>query len=143
MAEMEYRIVAIVDGAEHTIDTLGCWGPKQDYLPTSYARLARAKEKLADYRKYRRILSSVQGVTRPEDIWIECREVSEWRKLDEGGVVPESYIRIEEEGSICPVPKASVIFEGQKLTFDAAESETFMRLVETHFRKLAGLGVDG
>ena len=83
MAELEYRIVAIVDGKEHTIDTLGCWGPNQDYLPTSEARLARAKEKLADYRKYRRILSSVQGVTNPEDIWIEGRAVSEWEKVAE------------------------------------------------------------
>lgn len=83
MAEREYRIVAIVDGSEHTIDTLGCWGPNQDYLPTSEARLARAKEKLADYRKYRRILSSVHEVINPEDIWIECREVSEWEKVGE------------------------------------------------------------
>ena len=142
MAELEYRIVAVVDGNKHTIDTLGCWGPRQDYLTTSEARLSRAKEKLADYRKYRRILSSVQGVTRPEDIWIEQREVSEWMKLAEGGVVSESYIRTDEGGSICPVPKTSVIFEGQKLTFDAAESEEFMRLVKAHFRRLAGLGVD-
>lgn len=83
MAEREYRIVAIENGSEHTIDTLGCWGPNQDYLPTSEARLARAKEKLADYRKYRRILSSVHGVTDPKDIWIESREVSEWEKVDE------------------------------------------------------------
>ena len=141
MSESEYRIVAIVDGAEHTIDTLGCWGPKQDYLPTSNARLERAKEKLADYRKYRRILSSVQDVTRPEDIWIEQREVSEWRKLAGGGVVPESCIRIEEEGSICPIPRASVIFEGQKFTFDDEDSARFMEIVERHLRKLAGLGV--
>lgn len=125
--EYEYRIVAKVDGAEHTIDTLGCWGPEQDYLTTSDARLERAIEKLADYRKYRRILSSVHSVTRQEDIWIEQREVSEWRKLAEGGVVPESYIRIEEEGSICPVPKASVTFEGQKLSFDAAEEQAHGR----------------
>ena len=82
MAELEYRIVAIVDGSEHTIDTLGCWGPNQDYMPTSESRLARAKEKLADYRKYRRILSSVHGITNPEDIWIESRAVSEWEKVD-------------------------------------------------------------
>ena len=84
MSEIEYRIVAVVDGQEHTIDTLGCWGPKQDYLPTSEKRLERAEEKLADYRKYRRILSSVRAVTNPEDIWIESREVSEWRRLGEG-----------------------------------------------------------
>ena len=82
MAETEYRIVAIVDGAEHTINTLGCWGPKQDYLPTSEERLERAREMLAYYRKHRRILSSVHGVTNPEDIWIESRSVSEWKKVD-------------------------------------------------------------
>lgn len=139
MTESEYRIVAIVDGAEHTIDTLGCWGPRQGYLPTSEERLKRAKEKLADYRKYRRILSSVQGVTRQEDIWIEQREVSEWRKLAKGGVAPESCIRIEEEGSICPIPRASVIFEGQKLTFDDEDSARFAEIVKRHIRKLAGL----
>ena len=80
-AEYEYRIVAIEHGQEHTIDTIGCWGPKQDYLPTSEARLARAQEKLADYRKYRRIFSSVHGVERPEDIWIERRQVSPWEKV--------------------------------------------------------------
>ena len=78
----EYRIVSIVDGREHTIDTLGCWGPNQDYLPTSQARLVKAQEKLADYRRYRRILSSVHDVTRPEDIWIERREVGAWEKVD-------------------------------------------------------------
>lgn len=77
----EYRIVAVVDGAEHTIDTLGCWGPNQDYLKTSKERLARAVEKLEEYRKYRRILSSVHGVTDPNDIWIEQREVSEWSRM--------------------------------------------------------------
>lgn len=142
MAEIEYRIVAIVDGAEHTIDTLGCWGPEQDYLQTSEERLKRATEKLTECRKYRSILSSVKGVTRPEDIWIEQREVSEWRKLAEGGVVPESYICVSEEGSICPVPRMSVTFEGQKLTFDAAESEEFLQLVSAHFRRLAGIEVD-
>ena len=81
--EYEYRIVAIVDGQEHTIDTLGCWGPKQDYLPTSDSRFERAKEKLAEYRKYRRILSSVHGVTNPEDIWIESRKVGKWKRVTE------------------------------------------------------------
>ena len=55
----------------------------------------------------------------------------------EGGVVPESYIRTEEEGSICPVPKASVIFEGQKLTFDAEDSEKLCQLIDEHLRKEA------
>ena len=56
-----------------------------------------------------------------------------------GGTVPESYIRPSEKGSICPIPRASVIFEGQKLTFDAEDSEKFRQLVDGHFRKLGGL----
>lgn len=56
-----------------------------------------------------------------------------------GGTVSESYIRPAEEGSICPTPRASVIFEGQKLTFDAEDSAKFAELVKGHFRKLGGL----
>ena len=59
-----------------------------------------------------------------------------------GGTVPETYIRTAEEGSICPVPRASVIFEGQKLTFDEEDSKRLMELVKGHFRKLAGLEVE-
>ena len=54
----------------------------------------------------------------------------------EGGVVSESYIRTEEEGSICPVPKASVIFEVQKLTFDAEDSEKLRQLIDDYVRKV-------
>lgn len=57
----------------------------------------------------------------------------------QGGTVPESYIRPGEEGPICPIPRASVIFEGQKLTFDTEDSEILRQLVERHFRKLGGL----
>ncbi len=56
-----------------------------------------------------------------------------------GGAVSESYIRPAEEGSICPTPRASVIFEGQKLTFDAEDSEKLRQLIDGHFRKLGGL----
>ena len=59
-----------------------------------------------------------------------------------GGTVSESYIRPAEEGSICPIPRASVIFEGQKLTFDEEDSSKFSELVRGHFRKLAGLRGD-
>lgn len=52
-----------------------------------------------------------------------------------GGTVSESYIRLTEEGSICPIPRASVIFEGQKLTFDTEDSEILRQLVDRHFRK--------
>ena len=58
----------------------------------------------------------------------------------EGGTVSRNYINSGEEGSICPIPRASVIFEGQKLTFDSEDSEKLVKLVEGHFRKLAGLG---
>lgn len=61
-------------------------------------------------------------------------------KYAEGGTVRGNYIHAGEEGSTCPIPRASVIFEGQKLTFDAEDSEILRQLVERHFRKLAGLG---
>lgn len=57
-----------------------------------------------------------------------------------GGVVSRNYIDGGEEGPICPIPRTSVIFEGQKLTFDAEDSKRFQTLVVGHFRKLAGLG---
>lgn len=60
----------------------------------------------------------------------------------DGGMVPGSYIRPLEEGSICPVPRTSVIFEGQKLTFDSEDSAKFSQLVKGHLRKLAGLRGD-
>lgn len=59
------------------------------------------------------------------------------------GEVSESYTRPAEEGSVCPIPKASVIFEGQKFTFDAEDSERFAKLLERHLRKCAGIEVDG
>ena len=61
------------------------------------------------------------------------------RGLADGGTVPGSYIRPLEEGSICPVTRTSVIFEGQKLTFDEEDSAKFAELVKGHLRKLAGL----
>lgn len=64
------------------------------------------------------------------------------RDLADGGMVPGSYIRPLEEGSICTVPRTSVIFEGQKLTFDEEDSAKFAELVRGHFRKLAGLRGD-
>ena len=57
----------------------------------------------------------------------------------EGGTVSETYIHGGESGSICPVPRANVIFDGQKLTFDEEDSAKFAELVNAHFRKLAGL----
>ena len=57
----------------------------------------------------------------------------------EGGTVSENYIGIRESGSICPLPKVNVTFDGQKLTFDEEDSAKFEELVKSHFRKLAGL----
>lgn len=57
----------------------------------------------------------------------------------EGGTVSENYIDGGESGSICPIPRTSVIFEGQKLTFDAEDSEKLRQLIDGHFRKLGGL----
>lgn len=56
-----------------------------------------------------------------------------------GGTVPETYIGVGESGSTCPIPRANVIFAGQKLTFDTEDSEILRQLVERHFRKLGGL----
>ena len=82
--EKEYRICAIVDGLEHTISVLNCWGPRQDWVSTSEDRRAEAERKLEEYRQYRSILSSVHGVVRPEDIWIEERKVEPWRRIGDG-----------------------------------------------------------
>lgn len=70
----------------------------------------------------------------------------EWLRGDaeyaKGGAVSENYIDDGESGSICPIPRASVIFDGQKLTFDEEDSAAFAELVRGHFRKLAGLEGD-
>ena len=60
----------------------------------------------------------------------------------ECGTVSETYIDGGESGSICPIPRTSVIFEGQKLTFDEEDSAKFAEVVKSHFRKLAGLRGD-
>jgi len=73
------------------------------------------------------------------EVWKRMRELG---VVSDGGVVSESYIRSAEEGSICPVPKASVIFDGQKFTFDSEDSERFAKLLERHLRKLAEVEVD-
>lgn len=56
-----------------------------------------------------------------------------------GGTVSETYIGVGESGSTCPIPRANVIFEGQKLTFDTEDSEKLRQLIDGHFRKLGGL----
>ena len=57
----------------------------------------------------------------------------------DGVMAPETYTRPSEEGSIGPIPRASVIFEGQKFTFDDEDSARFAEILKRHIRKLAGL----
>lgn len=70
---------------------------------------------------------------------VNCHEIEgiETERDVRRGTTHESRIRPAEEGSICPM--ASVIFEGQKLTFDAEDSEKLRQLIDGHFRKLGGL----
>ena len=79
----------------------------------------------------------------PDNYNDECREcgafVDNMPPYAEGGTVSENYIDGCESGSICPIPRTSVIFEGQKLTFDAEDSEKLRQLIDGHFRKLGGL----
>ena len=83
LSEREYRIVAVCDGVKHTIDTLGCWGPRQDYLPTPEARLERAKQRLEECARFHRVMGSLHDyeVTK---MWIEERPVGAWRKTGIG-----------------------------------------------------------
>lgn len=55
------------------------------------------------------------------------------------GIATETYTRPSEEGPIGPIPRASVIFEGQKFTFDDEDSARFAEILKRHIRKLAGL----
>jgi len=74
---------------------------------------------------------------------LESREVSAWQEVcADGGTVSETCIRPAEEGPTCPMPRASVIFEGQKLTFDEEDSARFAEIVKRHLRKMAGLEED-
>ena len=48
----------------------------------------------------------------------------------EGGTVSETYIDDGESGSICPIPRAKVIFDGRKIMLDeevAASVAEFIR----------------
>lgn len=64
------------------------------------------------------------------------------RELANDRAVSKTYIDNGESGSIRPVPKVHVIFDGSKLTFDEEDSAKFVELVRGHFRKLAGLRGD-
>lgn len=74
--------------------------------------------------------------------WLTDLRMHRESKLTVGGMASGNDIHGGEEGSMCPTTHASVIYEGQKLTFDQEDSEAFARLIERHFRKLAGLEVE-
>lgn len=137
----EYRVCVREHGSEHTATAnFRDWGGKQNWQgnATDEEREEAAIQRLDDRKKYHRIFYGIREC----DTWLEVREVGPWKELASGGVVSESYIRQAEEGSVCPVPSASVIFEGQKFTFDAEDSERFTKLLERHLRKCAGFGED-
>lgn len=94
--------------------------------------------KMDEHKKYQRIFYG----TSERDMWVEVREVGPWKELSHGGMVDRSYIHASEDGSVCPIPKVSVTFEGRKFTFDSEDSEKFAKLIRGHLRKLAGLAVD-
>ncbi len=134
----EYRLCSRERGSEHTTFlTFRDWGGRQNWQgnATDEDREEAVMAKMDEHKKYQRIFYG----TSERDMWVEVREVGPWKELASGGVVAESYIRTAEEGSVCPIPKASVIFEGQKFTFDAEDSERFAKLLERHLRKLAGV----
>lgn len=138
----EYRVCHREHGSEHTTAVkFSDWGGRQNWQgnATDEEREQAALEWFDEHRRYSRIFYGVKEC----DMWLEEREVGAWHEVfADGGMVLETYIRPAEEGSICPVPRASVIFEGQKLTFDDEDSARFAEIVKRHFRKLAGVEVD-
>jgi len=106
---------------------------------TDEEREQAALEWFADHQRYSRIFYGIKE----SDMWLEEREVGAWHEVfADGGTVSETYIRPAEEGPTCPMPRASVIFEGQKLTFDEEDSARFAEIVKRHLRKMAGLEED-
>lgn len=137
----EYRLCIRECGSEHTILIMfRDWGGRQNWQgnATDEEREEAAMERMDERKKYERIFYG----TSERDMWVEVREVGPWKEMPHGEVVSESYIRSSDEGSICPVPKASVIFEGQKFTFDKEDSARFAEIVERHLRMLAGIEVE-
>ncbi|MBO7674714.1 MAG: hypothetical protein J6S63_06855 [Atopobiaceae bacterium] len=135
----EYRVCCKEHGIEHTAAVnFRDWGGRQNWQgnATDEEREQAALEWLDEHRRFSRIFYGIKEC----DMWLEVREVSAWQEAyADGGTVAETYIHPAEDEPICPMPKASVIFEGQKLTFDDEDSAKFAEIVERHFRKLAGL----
>ena len=138
----EYRVCHREHGSEHTRAVkFRDWGGRQNWQgnATDEEREQAALEWLDEHRRLSRIFYGIKEC----DMWLEEREVDAWHEVfADGGTVSETCIRPAEEGSICLIPRASVIFEGQKFTFDAEDSERFAKLLEGHLRKLAGVEVD-
>lgn len=137
----EYRLCSRERGSEHTTFlTFRDWGGRQNWQgnATDEEREEAVMAKMDEHKRYQRIFYG----TKERDMWVEVREVGPWKELPSGGVVAESYIHPAEEGSVCPAPRASVIFEGQKLTFDEEDSARFAEIVKRHLRKLARIEVD-
>lgn len=131
----EYRLCIRECGSEHTASiTFRDWGGRQNWQgnATDEEREEAVMAKMDEHKKYQRIFYG----TSERDMWVEVREVGPWKELPSGGVVTESYICPAEEGSVCPAPMVSVIFEGRKFTFDAEDSERFAKLLERHLREL-------
>ena len=135
----EYRVCCREHGSEHTSAVkFRDWGGRQNWQgnATDEEREQAALEWFDEHRRFSRIFYGIKEC----DMWLEVREVSAWQEAcADGGMIAETYIPPAEEGQICPMPKASVIFEGQKLTFDDEDSAKFAEIVKRHFRKLAGL----
>lgn len=137
----EYRVCHREYGSEHTTAVkFRDWGGRQNWQgnATDEEREQAALEWFAEHQRYGRIFYGIKKC----DMWLESREVSAWQEVfADGGMAPETYIRPAEESPVCPIPRASVIFEGQKFTFDAEDSERFAKLLEMHLSKLAGIEV--
>lgn len=135
----EYRVCCREHGSEHTSAVkFRDWGGRQNWQgnATDEEREQAALEWFDEHRRFSRIFYGIKEC----DMWLEEREVGAWHEVfTDGGTVSGTYIRPAEEGPTCPMPKASVIFEGQKLTFDDEDSAKFVEIVKRHFRKLAGL----
>lgn len=135
----ELRVCHRGYGIEHTVAVeFRDWGGRQNWQgnATDDEREQAALKWFEEHRRYSRIFYGIKEC----DMWLESREVSAWQEAyADGGIVTETYIQPVEEGSVCPIPRASVIFEGQKLTFDEEESKRLAEIVERHLRKVAGL----